>query len=63
MFVLNYSLFLKDSTEKTFKFNKNTVIYKLPYGPVYKMPCVPFIKTNPFLLYVKFLHCQKNQTL
>ena len=35
------------STEKTFKFNKKTSVYKLPRVAIYKPPCVQLIN-NPF---------------
>ena len=59
-FNIKLPLFLWISTEKTFKFNKKTPVYKLPRGAIYKPPCVQLINNLFFLLYIKFLHCQLN---
>ena len=39
--------FCRTFTEKTFKFTKQTPVYKLPQGTIYKPPCVQLIN-NPF---------------
>ena len=59
--VLNFALFsVGFSTENTFKLNKRTAVYKLPWGAIYKPPCMQFIN-NPFLaIHQVFLRCQKN---
>ena len=44
---LDLPSFYRISTEKTFKFNKKTGVYKLPRGAIYKPPCMQLIN-NPF---------------
>ena len=60
--VLNFPLFLHAiSTEKTFKFNKKTGVYKLPRGAIYKLPRVQLINNPLFAIHQAFALSKQNQ--